>query len=183
MAEGGELVGNLERKREKVAEIKEKLQKATVAVFTDYRGLNVPELNELRNQLRENGAEYKVVKNTFTRRAVKEIGLEELEQYLEGPTAVAFGYEDAAAPAKTLLKFSKENEAFSIKVGILEGKIIDVKRVKSLGELPSREVLLGQVCGAFQAPIAGFVNVLQGNIRSLVYALQAVQEKLESETA
>lgn len=176
-------MGSRIEKQKRVAEIKKKLEKAKVVVLTDYRGLNVSEINELRNQLRELGTEYRVVKNTLTFLAVKELGLNELGQYLEEPTAVALGYEDEVSPAKVILKFSRGNKALSIKSGVLGGKVITSEQVKSLGMLPSRDILLGQVCGTFQAPLTAFANVLQGNIRALAYTLQAVREQKEKESA
>lgn len=160
-----------------VQEVKEKLSNAQGAVLTDYRGLNVKQVTELRKRLREAGVEYKVYKNTLTAIAARELGLGDLEQYLVGPTAIAFGYDDPVAPAKILAEFAKENEALELKAGLLEGRVIGLDEVKALAALPSREVLLSQVLRGMQAPIAGLVNVLQGNIRNLVYALDAVRQK------
>ena len=112
----------LEKKKQMVAEIAEKLKNSKSTILTDYRGLTVAEMNELRKQLREAGVEYKVLKNTLTRRATAETGLSELDQHLTGPTAIAFSAEDVVAPAKILYKFSKDHEALEIKGGVVEGR-------------------------------------------------------------
>lgn len=168
-------------KEKKVGEIKEKLKNANAAILTDFRGLNVAEVTELRRQLREAGVDYKVVKNTLTRIAAKEVGLEDLLEYLEGPTAIAFSKDDPVAPAKILTKFAKDHDNLKLKAGILQGKVVGLEQVKSLAELPSREELLAQVARAMQGPIVGLVNVLSGPIRNMVYALEAVRKKKEAE--
>lgn len=160
-------------------EIKEKLGSSIVSVLADYRGLNVAEMTKLRRQLREAGVEFKVVKNTLTARAARELGLEGLEPYLEGPTAIAFSATDPVAPAKILSEVVRNSKTFQIKAGVLQGKIISPGDIKALADLPSREQLLGRVVGGFQAPLAGLVNVLAGNIRNLVYALEAIRKQKE----
>ncbi len=162
-----------------VRDIKERLKKSMVVILTDYRGLNVTEITELRRQLREEGIEFRVVKNTLTKIAAGELGYETLDTHLEGPTAVAFSYEDPVAAAKILSKFAKTNDKLEIKAGLLEGNILDIASIKALADLPSREVLLARVAGAFQAPLSAFASVLQGNIRNLVYVLDAVREQRE----
>lgn len=168
---------NIQAKEPVVKEIKEKLEASQGAVLTDYRGLDVAEVTELRNKLRDAGVEFKVVKNTLTRIAANQIGLEGLDPYLEGPTAIAFGLNDPVAPAKILSDFAKAHKDLEIKAGILEGRVIGIDGVKALADLPSREVLLAKVLGGMQAPMYGFAGVLQGTLRSLVYALNAVREK------
>jgi large subunit ribosomal protein L10 len=163
-----------------VAELKEKLDQARAAIITDYRGLNVAALTELRRRMREQGLEYKVVKNTLTRFAARELGLDDLEPYLEGPTAIAFSYEDPVAPAKVIMGFAKEHKQLEIKAGLLRGKVIRPEGVKELADLPPREILLAQVLGGLQAPIAGLANVLNGVPRSLVYALEAIRKQKEA---
>lgn len=160
-----------------VAEIKEKLESAKGAVLADYRGLNVADATKLRRTLREAGIEFRVLKNTMTRIAAHEAGIQGLDTYLEGPTAIAFGFNDLVAPAKVLTKFAKENKNLVIKAGIVEGKVVDEKGVKALADLPPREVLVAKMLGSMQAPISGLVNVLQGNIRNLVFALEAVRKQ------
>jgi len=167
----------LQAKVENVEEIKEKISKAQAVVLVDYRGLNVDQLTELRSNYRKAGVEYKVYKNTMMRFAFKDSGLEEFNQFLKGPNAIAFGYDDPVGAAKVTAEFAKNNEKLEIKAGIVDGKIIDIDGVKSLAELPPREVLIAQALGGLNAPIQGFVNVLQGSIRSLAIVLNAIAEK------
>lgn len=164
-----------------VAALKEKLTKARGAVVADYRGLTVAQDTVLRRKLREAGVEYRVVRNTFTRIAVRELGLEEMLPYLEGPTSLAVSFTDPVAPAKVLSEFAKENKDFTIKAGLVEGKVIDLEGVKALASLPSREVLLAKLLGSMQAPLSGLVNVLQGSIRNLVYVLDGVRRQKEAQ--
>lgn len=163
-----------------VAEIKEKLAASKGAVFTDYRGVTVAQDTKLRRKLREAGVEYRVVKNTMTRIAAHELGMEGLDTCLEGPTALAVSFTDPVAPAKLIAEFAKENKVLEIKAGLVEGQVIDADGVKALANLPSREVLIAKMLGSMQSPISGFVNVLQGTIRNLVYALDAVRKEKES---
>ncbi|HZX47300.1 MAG TPA: 50S ribosomal protein L10 [Clostridia bacterium] len=164
-------------KQQVVNEIKEKFQRAEAVVLVDYRGLNVAEATELRKRFREAGADYKVYKNTLMTRALTELGMEELIPYLTGPNAVALGYDDPVVPAKIISEFAKDHEKLEIKAGMISRKVIGAEGIKSLASLPSKEVLVAQVLGGLNAPITGFVNVLQGNIRNLVYALNAIAEK------
>jgi len=170
----------LQAKSQNVEEIKEKIGKAQSVVLVDYRGLNVEQLTELRSNYRSAGVEYKVYKNTMMRFAFKDSGLEEFNEFLKGPSAIAFGYDDPVQAAKVTSEFAKTNNKLEIKAGIVDGKIIDVDGVKNLASLPSREVLIAQVLGGFNAPIQGFTNVLQGTIRGLAIVLNAIQEKQEA---
>ena len=162
-----------------VQDIKKRLEKSQVVILTDYRGLNVAAITELRRQLREEGIEFKVVKNTLTKIAAHELGYDALKEQLEGPTAVAFSYQDPVAAAKILTKFAKGNDKLEIKGGMLEGNFLDLAAIRELADLPSREVLLGRVLGAFQSPLTAFAGVLQGNIRNLVYVLDSIREQKE----
>lgn len=164
-------------KQQVVNEIKEKFQRAEAVVLVDYRGLNVAEVTELRKRFREAGADYKVYKNTLMTRALTELGMEELIPYLTGPNAVALGYDDPVVPAKIISEFAKDHDKLEVKAGMISRKVIGAEGVKSLANLPSKEVLVAQALGGLNAPITGFVNVLQGNIRNLVYALNAIAEK------
>jgi large subunit ribosomal protein L10 len=160
-----------------VQEVRERLGKSKSVVLADYRGLNVEEVTALRKKLREAGVEYKVIKNTLTSRAAQAAKIEGLDQYLTGPTALAFGYEDAVTPAKILADFAKDHKKLELKGGILEGKVVSLETVKTLASLPSREVLLGQVAGMLQAPLRGLATVLAGPLRNLVYATDAVRKQ------
>lgn len=171
---------NFEEKQKVVDDIKQKLEGATGVILADYRGLTVSQVTNLRVQLREAGVEYRVLKNTMVRRAANEIGLEGLDAFLEGPTAVAFS-PDPVAPAKILMEYSKKNKSLKIKAGIVEGKVVGPEKVKDLADLPSREILLSQVLAGMQAPIQGMVNVLQGPIRKMGYALEEVRKLKEAQ--
>ena len=169
-----------------VEEMKEKLQSAQGAVFVGFSGLSVADVTKLRRKFREGGVEYKVVKNTLTRIAADELGFNDLDAVLEGPTAIAYSAEDTVAPAKILKDFIKETktEALTVKAGIADGQVIDAAAVEALASLPSREELLAKLVGSMQTPISGLVNVLQGNIRNMVYVLDAVRaKKAEQESA
>ncbi len=171
-----------------VEEIKGWLTNAKGVVLTGYRGLNVATDTELRRELRAAGVTYKVVKNTMLRIAAKEAGIEGFDSHLEGTTAIAFSTEDAVAPAKILCGFMKKNKLedagiLTVKVGMVEGKVIDEKEVKALASLPSREELIAKLLGSMNAPIANTVGVLSAVIRNAVYVIDAVRQKKEKEAA
>lgn len=160
----------LESKKAIVANLVERLQAAQAGVIADYRGLTVAQDTELRAKLREAGVEYTIVKNTLTNFAAQQVGLEELEPVLHGPTALATSSTDVVAPAKVLVDFAKANEQLEIKGGFVEGKVISVDEVKVYASIPSKEVLISKMMGSLQAPI--------GN---LVRALDAIAKKMEEE--
>jgi len=164
-------------------ELKGKMEASQLIILAEYKGLNVEAMTKLRRKLRGVGSEIKVAKNTITKLAAQEAGLEELNPYLEGPVAMTFGFDDPVAPAKAMNDFAKEHKLLSIKAGILEGRIVDPQAIKALADLPSREVLLAQVLGGMQTPMYGFAGALQGLIRNLVYVLDAVREKKAEEAA
>ncbi|MDX1770087.1 MAG: 50S ribosomal protein L10 [Planococcaceae bacterium] len=149
----------MESKQVRVEEITEKFKGAATAVVVDYRGLNVSQLTELRKQLREAGVEFKVYKNTMTRRATEVAGLEGLNEFLTGPNAIAFSSEDVVAPAKIINDFAKKNEQLEIKAGVIEGTIASADDIKALAELPSREGLLSMLLSVLQAPMRNFALV------------------------
>jgi len=146
----------LEQKQALVDEISGKLKEAASVVVVDYRGLNVAQVTELRKQLREEGIEFKVYKNSMTRRAAEAAGLEALNEYMTGPNAIAFSKEDVVAPARIINNFAKDNDALEIKAGVIEGNVATLEEVKALAELPSREGLLSMVLSVLQAPIRNF---------------------------
>ncbi|WP_342753096.1 50S ribosomal protein L10 [Shouchella clausii] len=162
----------LEQKQQVVAEVAAKLRDSKSTIIVDYRGLNVAEVTELRKQLREANVEFKVYKNTLVRRATAEAGLTGLDEHLVGPTAIAFGVDDVIAPAKVLNEFAKNNEALTIKTGVIEGNISTADEVKALAELPSREGLLSMLA-----------NVLQAPVRQFALAAKAVAEQKEEQGA
>lgn len=178
-------MGVTSAKQAVVAQLKEQLESAKGVVLTSYKGLTVAQDTELRRELREAGVSYHVVKNTMLRIAAKEAGIEGIEKHLEGTTAFAFSTEDAVAPAKVICGFIKKNkledaEVLTVKVGMVEGKVIGVDEVKALAALPSREELIAKLLGSMNAPISNTVNVLQGVIRNAVYVLDAIRSQKES---
>lgn len=178
-------MGVTSAKQAVVAQLKEQLESAKGVVLTSYKGLTVAQDTELRRELRGAGVSYHVVKNTMLRIAAKEAGIEGIEEHLEGTTAFAFSTEDAVAPAKVICGFIKKNkledaEVLTVKVGMVEGKVIGVDEVKALAALPSREELIAKLLGSMNAPISNTVNVLQGVIRNAVYVLDAIRSQKES---
>ena len=163
-----------------IAEFKATIENAKGVVMADFRGIKVAQDTKLRRKMREAGIEYTVIKNNMASIAAKEAGIEGLDDYLKGPLAMVSSDKDPVAAAKLISEFIKENRIMEIKGGLVEGKVIDAEGVKSLANLPSREVLLARLLGSMQSPITGFVTVLQGNIRNLVYALDAVRQQKES---
>ena len=151
----------IEMKKAVVAEIKEKLVAAKSVVLIDYRGLTVAEVTELRNQCRKAGVEYAVLKNTMVNLAAKEAGIEGLDAFLKGPTAVAFGMEDAVAPAKVLTEFIKKTKKTEVKCGLLDGQILDAAGVEALAAIPSREVLIAKIMGSMMSAVSKFVYVVE----------------------
>ena len=147
-------------KEAKVAEIKEKLQKANSVVINKYQGLTVEEDTLLRKNLREAGVEYKVYKNTLVTIAAKELGLEGIVEYLEGPVSIAFGYEDVTVAARVLNDFAKDHKKLELKAGIVEGEIYDEAKIKQLATIPSKEVLIAKLLGSIKSPISSFARVL-----------------------
>ncbi|MDQ0163559.1 50S ribosomal protein L10 [Aeribacillus alveayuensis] len=146
----------IEQKKQIVEEIAGKLRDSVSTIIVDYRGLNVAEVTELRKKLREANVEFKVYKNTLTRRAVEQVELTELNDVLTGPNAIAFSTEDVVAPAKILSEFAKEHEALEIKAGVIEGNIATLEEIKAIAELPSREGLLSMLLSVLQAPMRNF---------------------------
>lgn len=168
---------------EKVAEVElltEKMQRSEGLILADFSGLTVLEVNELRAKCREQGVEFRVVKNRLARRAATAADLGNLDELFTGPTAIAFGFESPVEPAKVLAEFAKQNEKVEIKGGLLEGKVISLAEVKALSELPGREELLAMIARTFNAPTQNFVNVLQGTVGGFVRALNAVAEQRAS---
>lgn len=146
----------IEQKKQLVNDIADKFKNSLSTVIVDYRGLTVSQVTELRKQLREAGVEFKVYKNTLTRRAAETAEISGLDEFLTGPNAIAFSTEDVIAPAKILNSFAKANEALEIKAGVLEGNLVTAEEVKALAELPSREGLLSMLLSVLQAPMRNF---------------------------
>ena len=169
-----------EDKKKVVEDMHVRAEKAKFAVLTDFRGLNVAAMSDLRKSLRAASAEYQVVKNTLMTLAIEGTDLEILKEHLKGPCAVCLAYEDPVQPAKALTEFAKTSKNFEIKLGVLDGKLVSPDGLKALADLPPREVLLGQVAGTLNAVPTGLVRVLAAVPRQLLYALKAVQEQKEA---
>ncbi|AZB45814.1 50S ribosomal protein L10 [Staphylococcus aureus] len=158
----------IEAKKQLVDEIVEVLSNSVSTVIVDYRGLTVAEVTDLRSQLREAGVEYKVYKNTMVRRAAEKAGIEGLDEFLTGPTAIATSSEDAVAAAKVISGFAKDHEALEIKSGVMEGNVITAEEVKTVGSLPSHDGLVSMLLSVLQAPV-----------RNFAYAVKAIGEQKE----
>ena len=169
----------LSEKQALVAELSDKLKGAAGGVLVDYKGITVAEDTALRSEMRKNGVDYAVVKNTLTRFAVKEAGLDELTPVLEGTTSLAVCAEDPVAPARVVSEFAKKMNGakFTIKAGFVDGKVISVEEVQALAELPSKEVLLSMLLSAMQGPVRGLAVSLDATISGLARALQAVADQ------
>ena len=165
-----------EEKARIIQEIAEKLR-GNSAVLVDYQGMNVAQSTQLRARSREAGVEFVVAKNTLTRMAADEAGVEDLSQYLVGPTALAFS-EDPVASAKLMAEFAEQVESFALKGGLLEGgRVLDEGEVAALSRLPGREQLLAQVVGGISSPLTGLVTVLNNTVKGLVVALNQIAEQ------
>lgn len=167
----------IEMKSAVVAEIAEKLEKASSVIVLDYKGLTVEQVTELRSQMREAGVEYKVYKNTLVRRAAKENGGEAFtnfnDEQLIGPNAIAFGYDDPVAPARILKGFMDKNpDKITLKMGVVEGEFYDESKIVALASIPPREVLIAKLLGSLKAPMSNFVY--------LVNAIAKKQEEAEA---
>ena len=167
----------LGQKQQQVAALKEAFEKANVGVLVNYNGITVEKDTKLRKQLREAGCVYKVVKNTLLSRAFKDAGIEGLDECLNGTTAIAYSENGYTEAPKILSDYAKDNENFQVKAGFIDGGAVDAKSIDALAKLPSKEVLLAQVLGGLNGPIQGFANVLNGTMRGLVIALNAIAEK------
>jgi large subunit ribosomal protein L10 len=166
------------RKREAVARLTEKLSRATSAVVTDYRGLTVAQLEQLRRQLRDQGVDYVVVKNTLARRAAEEAGIAAFSEALVGPVGLALGYGDLAAPAKVLSEYFRVNRRLPSIAGLVEGTVLDAAAVKTLAELPSREALLAQLAGTLLSPLTQLAGSLDSITSTFASTLEAYRDKL-----
>ena len=158
----------LNQKKEEVSKLAEEMKEAKLILLTDYRGINVADDTELRRNLRNANAKYTIIKNNITRRALAECGIEGLEEKLEGPTGVVIAKEDYLEPSKVIYKYSKDNEFYKIKGGVIDGKVMTTEEIVTLAKLPSRETLLSMLAGA-----------LLGNISKIAVALNEVKKQKE----
>jgi large subunit ribosomal protein L10 len=170
---------NRSEKETEVGELHDKFSKAQIAVVTDYRGLTVQVLQELRRELKKSSAEIRVAKNTLLRRAVQGTSYESMAEFFQGTTAIAVSDEEPVAAAKALVDFAKTNPKLEIRGGVLDGKMVSLEELTALAKLPSREVLLAQLLSCMQSVPTNFVSVLAGVPRKMVYLLQAVKDAKE----
>lgn len=171
-------------KVEQVDLLTEKLKGAKVAVLTDYRGLTVGQLQDLRGRLRAQEVEYRVVKNTLARRAAVEAGHPEFQDLLKGPVAIAFGYGELSVPARVLAEFTRQTRLrLEVVGGLVEGRVMNGEQVRQTAELPSRDVLLAQLLGTLQSPVSQLVATIQAPVQQLVGLLEAYRDKLGGDAA
>lgn len=167
----------ISKKKEQVEQTAEMLKASNVGVLVSYSGITVEDDTKLRKQLREAGCTYKVIKNSILSRAFAEIGMDGVDPLLKGTTAIAVSADDYVSGAKILSETAKSIESFTVKGGFIDGAMVEVQDIDALAKLPSKEVLLAQTLGGLNAPIQGFANVLNGTLRGLVIALNAIAEK------
>lgn len=168
-----------EKKKEIVAQLVERLNRSQMVVLTDYRGIKMKDLTALRRALEKADGSYHVVKNTLLRLALRQVSISGLEPYLEGPTALAFGYGDAVALAKALREQLPSYPALQVKAAWMSGQVLPPEALETLASLPPRPVLLGQVVGALQSPLVGLAGALAGVLRQLIYVLSVRSEQEE----
>ncbi|MBI5409107.1 MAG: 50S ribosomal protein L10 [Nitrospirae bacterium] len=166
-----------EEKVQAVSELQDKFRKAKGIVFTDYRGLNVEEITGLRTSLRSAALEFKVVKNTLAKRAAAGTPVEAAKDSFSGPVGIAIGYDDPVLLVKKVLEYNKTNEKLQIKGGIIEGGVCSLDALKTISELPPREVLLSMLAGTLQAPMSKLARLLNATLAQFVYAMEALKNK------
>ncbi len=170
----------IDEKKKIVEDIRKRFLESKVVILTDYKGLDVEKINELRGKLKQSGVEYKVVKNAFLIRASEETDISLIKDSFKGPSAVALSCDDPVSPAKILTEFADEHELLEIKVGVMNGKILDLSAIKKLSALPSREVLLSSLLSVMSGVPSAFVRALNDMPRRLLNVLQAIKEQKEA---
>lgn len=170
----------LDAKQQITENLHDRFARSAIIVVTNYIGLDVAAMNDLRRRLRAEAIEYQVVKNTLLVRAAADTEADLIKEYFKGPSAVAISYDDPVAPAKVLTQFAKENSKLEIKVGVLNGKVLDFNAVKELATLPSKEVMLAQFLAVLNAVPTSFVRVLAEVPRSLLNVLTAIKDQKEA---
>jgi len=171
----------LEQKQQVVAQLAERIQGSVAGIIVDYKGITVEDDTKLRKELRESGVKYTVVKNTLIKRAAEKAGLNGIDDVLNGTSAIATSAEDYVAAARILQKFAEQHDNFKVKTGYLDNEVISLDKIQSLAKLPSREVLLANVLGAFQAPIASFARAVQAIVDKSGEAAPAAAEEAPAE--
>jgi len=171
---------NLAEKKKIVDNLNQRLSKSIIVILADYKGLDVATINSLRRELQENNIEFQVVKNSLLVRASEQTDVNLIKDRFKGPSAVALSYDDPVAPAKILTRFAKDHDALEIKVGVLDGKVLELNEIKTLSALPSREELLAKLLATFNAVPASFVRTLNEIPKKLLYVLVSVKEQKEA---
>lgn len=174
---------NRDNKAAAISELNEGIGKATNVFLIDFKGITVPQVTELRRQLRESKSEYLVVKNTLALIAVKDSPLTKLKEHFVGPTAIAFNATDAVVLAKTLTKFAKDVPAVRFKGALLDGLVIPATQIQAIASLPTREELIAKLLYVLQSPIRGLATVLQANIRNIAVVLDQIAKQRGGENA
>jgi len=165
-----------------VNELIEKLKNTKGLILTDYQGMNVPQINKLRNELKEQQVEFRVIKNTLIQKASEELKIEEIAKDLVGCTAIAYSSEDGISPAKWLKEYSKKNKLeLKIKSGFIDGKFFKPDKIMEIADLPSKDILISNAIAGIKSPINSLVFVLKGTLRGLVYTLEAIKQEKEKE--
>ncbi len=162
-----------------VKEVAEILQNAKSVFVTDFEGLNVEQMNQFRRKCRDASVEYRVIKNTLARLAAQKVGRDEMVEYFQGPSAIAYSFDDPSAPARIITEFAKKAEKPAIKMSIYEGHFYGPEKVKQIASLPSKDVLIGQVVATLNCPINNFVGSLRALIQKFVLTLDSVREAKE----
>jgi large subunit ribosomal protein L10 len=169
-----------EEKTAAVVALQDRFSKATMTLVATTKGLNVATMQKLRREIKQAGGEYKVAKNTLTRRALKQTAYERLEETLIGPTGLVFAYADPIAVTKVLVRFAEENEKLSVKAGVLDQKLLDAAEIEGLAKLPSREVLLAMLLGLLQAPATQLLRTMKEPGAQLARLLDALRARAET---
>ena len=170
----------LEQKQQIADDLRDRFSKSAIIVVTDYKGLDVAAMNDLRRKLRAEEVEYQVVKNTLLVRASEDNDVALIKDYFKGPSAIALSYDDPVAPAKVLSQFAKDNDKLEIKIGVMNGQVLDANAINALAKLPSREVLLGQFLSTLNAVPTSFVRTIAEVPRSFVSVLAAIRDQKEA---
>ncbi|MBU1182344.1 MAG: 50S ribosomal protein L10 [Pseudomonadota bacterium] len=170
----------LEEKKRIAQDLHEKFSRSKVVIVTEYKGLDVAAISDLRKKLRESGIEYRVAKNTLLERASEGTEVALIKDSFKGPSAIALSYNDPVAPAKVLIKYAESNKKLVIKAGVLSGKVLDLNAIKTLSTMPPREVVLAQLLSAMNGVPTAFVRVLSEIPKSFLYVLQAIKNQKEA---
>lgn len=170
----------LDEKKQIKSDLHERFSRSKVVILTDYKGLDVAAINSLRRKLNDENIEFKVAKNSLLVRASAETDVAVIKDEFKGPSAIALSYDDPVAPAKILMDFARENKKLEIKIGVMNGKVLDLSQIKALSDLPSREILLGQVLSAMNGVPTALVRALSDVPGRMLNVLQAIKEQKEA---